>query len=293
MMVKPSKDILSKIYWDDRLSLREIGKRFGVCPTTIREWMEIYHIPRRGKMEALKEKLVRDNPSRRPDVRKRKSLKMSEYCSRLEVKERRSLQMAGERNPMYRKAPWNRGKPRSEECKRKISETRKRLYKRGVLKPFYGGENPVERAGVREKISKFMRELYQKHPEKREELSQAAKKRWYKKEYREKTIRSLLRRLRERPTSLEKRFMQIMEKYVLPYRYVGDGSFLIGGRNPDFVNYDGGKICVEVANHYHHQGNWAEKRIRHFSEWGWTCIVFFEDEMEKDDIIVARLKEIG
>ena len=95
----------------------------------------------------------------------------------------------------------------------------------------------------------------------------------------------------KRPTSLEKRFIKIIEKYNLPYRYTGNGSFLIGYKNPDFVNTNGDKICIEVANHFHHQGNWAEKRIEHFAKWGWKCLIFWskrnksEFEFSEEEIV--------
>ncbi len=96
----------------------------------------------------------------------------------------------------------------------------------------------------------------------------------------EETIRKILKRLSQRPTSLEKRFIEIIKDKNLPYKYVGDGSFIIGYKNPDFVNIDGKKICMEVANRFHHQGDWKEKRIEHFAKYGWKCLVLFEDEID-------------
>ena len=113
---------------------------------------------------------------------------------------------------------------------------------------------------------------------------------WQIPEFREKMLKAQnnsyevklkrLESLRRRPTTLEKEFMGLIKEYNLPYKYTGDGSFLIGFKNPDFVNINGEKICVEVANRYHHQGDWEERRIEHFSKWGWKCIVVFEDELD-------------
>ena len=77
----------------------------------------------------------------------------------------------------------------------------------------------------------------------------------------------------------------------MPYRYVGDGSFLVGYKNPDFVNVNGQKICIEVANHYHHPYPYKKKRIEHFAKWGWKCLVFFEDKV-KEDFVIEKLKEM-
>jgi hypothetical protein len=59
---------------------------------------------------------------------------------------------------------------------------------------------------------------------------------------------------------------------------------------PDFYETNGKKICIEVANNYHHNEEWAKKRIEHFAKYGWKCLVFFADrknrlELSKDEIL--------
>ena len=105
--------------------------------------------------------------------------------------------------------------------------------------------------------------------------SEPMKKLWQDPEYREKTIKAQLQGLFKRPTSLEKEFIDFIEKYSLPFNYCGNGSLLIGFKNPDFVEDNGRKLCIEVANEFHHQGNYAEKRIEHFKKYGWECLVLF------------------
>jgi hypothetical protein len=124
---------------------------------------------------------------------------------------------------------------------------------------------------------------------KRVNFSETTRKRlknqWKNEEYREKTIKKIIKRMIKRPTSLERRFIDIIQKYKLPYKYVGDGSFLIGFKNPDFININGDKSCIEVANRFHHQGDWAIKRREHFKNYGWDCAIIFEDEMDENRII--------
>lgn len=101
----------------------------------------------------------------------------------------------------------------------------------------------------------------------------------------QEAMQKMLKRLKDRPTLLEKEFQSMINKYKLSYKYVGDGSFLIGYKNPDFVNINGEKICIEVANHYHHKDPYKENRIKHFAQWGWKCIVFFEDELDEKNVL--------
>jgi len=115
------------------------------------------------------------------------------------------------------------------------------------------------------------------------------KARWKNEEFREKNVKAALKGLLKRPTSLEQKFIEIIQKYNLPYKYVGNGSFLIGFKNPDFININGDKSCIEVANRFHHQGNWAEKRKEHFKRHGWECAIIFEDDIKDESKIINDL----
>ncbi len=100
---------------------------------------------------------------------------------------------------------------------------------------------------------------------------------------------------RRTPTSLEKKFLGIVEKNGLPYKFVGDGSFMIGRKNPDFININGQKIAVEVYARYYKLRHaetvqeWKEDRQRVFKEYGWTTIFFDETQVNERTI----LKQLG
>lgn len=61
----------------------------------------------------------------------------------------------------------------------------------------------------------------------------------------------ITKKARKTPTSAEKRFMELCERFHLPFLFVGDGSFWIGKINPDFV-WKEKKIAVEIMSRYHH-----------------------------------------
>ncbi len=108
------------------------------------------------------------------------------------------------------------------------------------------------------------------------------KKLWQRPGYREKTVKAIFKGLKLRPTSLEKKFMDVCARYHLPYKYTGDGSVLIGYKNPDFVNVKGDKVCIEVANQFHHQPPYAKKRKKHFAQYGWKCVIFFQNDKKRE-----------
>ena len=75
--------------------------------------------------------------------------------------------------------------------------------------------------------------------------------------------------------------ISIINKNSLPYKYVGNGEILIGFKNPDFINTNGIKVCIEVANEFHHDANYPKDRFEHFKKYGWHCITFLINDLSK------------
>lgn len=122
---------------------------------------------------------------------------------------------------------------------------------------------------------------------------------WQIKSNKEKRIKQVLKGLFKNPTSYEKKVIDVINKYNLPYRYTGDGGFLIGHKSPDFVNFNGEKICLEIRSHKINQ-TWAKisdeeyisNRINHFKRYGWECKVLVIDNPDEKDILNFFRKEV-
>jgi len=125
----------------------------------------------------------------------------------------------------------------------------------------------------------------------KQKRSKTMKNLWKNEEYREKQIKCVLQGLFKRPTSLEQKFIDFLEKYELPFSYCGDGSLLIGYKNPDFYENNGIKLCIEVADPFFHQPTkeYEEKRLQHFLKWGWQCIVIWDDELYNEQTLLQRV----
>lgn len=121
----------------------------------------------------------------------------------------------------------------------------------------------------------------QQSKELKNRISRLAKLRWQDPEFFKKSFKAFSRR----PTSLEKQMMEIIRKYNLPYKYTGDGSFLIGWKNPDFVNTNSEKKVIEVGNIYHHPYPYAENRAKHYAKYGWASYIFIQDKLNEEEII--------
>lgn len=112
-------------------------------------------------------------------------------------------------------------------------------------------------------------------------------------------VSKILRATRRRPTSLEQRLISIISRYDLPYKYTGDGSFILAGLNPDFINTNGAKIALETFGNYWHIDkaeqpySTEEGRKAIFAEYGWDLIVLWESELKHltGQQIVERLSE--
>ena len=117
---------------------------------------------------------------------------------------------------------------------------------------------------------------------------------WYNKEWKEKRIQQLISSMWRRPTSLEKQMIEIIKKNNLPYKYTGDGSFLIGRKNPDFVNINGEKICIEVANTVllHHPENYEKERREYFLKYGWKCIIIKTNKLIEQEVLEKIKNEL-
>ncbi len=101
-----------------------------------------------------------------------------------------------------------------------------------------------------------------------------------------------------RPTKPERRFQEIIDKYGLPYKYVGNGYTWIAGRCPDFLNVNGKKEVVEIFGRYWHDSSLNQKvrpqdteanTLAHYAKYGFRCVIFWEDELSSDEAVLERI----
>lgn len=101
----------------------------------------------------------------------------------------------------------------------------------------------------------------------------------------------------------------VIDKHSLPFKYTGDGSFWIGKNptiNPDFVECNGKKIAVEIFSYWHDPlrrhckvpyGQTYEGRKKILEEYGWKLVVFWQEDLEREDaeefVLNVLRKEAG
>jgi len=137
----------------------------------------------------------------------------------------------------------------------------------------------------REKISKSSKgRVISKRT--RERMSISQRKRFENPE----EIRKCLRR--RTPSSLEWKMINIIQKLNLPYKFIGNGQFFIEKFNPDFIEYNGKKIAIEVFYRRHKEQfrkgleKWKQERQETFNKYGWKIIFFNETEVNERNILI-------
>lgn len=211
-----------------------------------------------------------------------------------EAKEKRKKQSKTMKGNQHVLGKHWRIKNTSRMNKDKVGKKKTEKHKEKIGKTLQGNQNAK---GKHQKMSE----------EGKINIVNATKQRWKNLEYRENhrlkmkeawkdpikrrnMVEGTLQSLKNRPTSLEKEMIEIIKKYNRPFKYVGDGTFLIGYKNPDFIRTDNKKVCIEVHNFYHHKNNYREKRANYFKKFGWETIFVNEDEIKDQDKVLNLLK---
>lgn len=89
------------------------------------------------------------------------------------------------------------------------------------------------------------------------------------------------------PNLSEKELLKLVKPFG--FKYVGDRTFFVGKKCPDFVNRKR-KLVVELFGEYWHSRNEVPRRKRHFQKHGFRCLVVWQRELKNHARVVARLK---
>lgn len=104
------------------------------------------------------------------------------------------------------------------------------------------------------------------------------------------------------PNKTENKLTSILERNKLPFHYVGDGKVIIGGLCPDFIHNNGdNKKIIEVFGRVFHdpdftfkgQIRWHQQywgRMAYYSQFGYGCLIIWDDELVNEEKVVERVK---
>lgn len=105
----------------------------------------------------------------------------------------------------------------------------------------------------------------------------------------EENLQKAFAAMNVRPNHPEQKLIDLIEKYKLPWKYVGDGQVMLGGKFPDFINTNGRKAVLEVfGDHWHDIFDIARKTY-HYQQYGFDCLIIWEDELKDESRLLDKL----
>jgi hypothetical protein len=139
-----------------------------------------------------------------------------------------------------------------------------------------------------------------KRPGTGQKIGHALKKSWLDEDF-AKAMAKKMGASSMRPNKSEKIVQNCIDELELPYNYVGDGSFIIAGRIPDFINVNGQKKIIEFLGcHWHgciEHCRDDEKlkelvgRVDAFKIFGYSTMYIWGHELKDLDAVKQRILE--
>ena len=100
----------------------------------------------------------------------------------------------------------------------------------------------------------------------------------------------------KRPNKAELKLIDIINRHALPFKYVGDWEFIIGGKCPDFLNTTGKRQLIELFGNYWHTikaRETAEERVNHLRKHGFETLILWEKELDDEPLIVGKILQFA
>jgi hypothetical protein len=294
-----SKKELSSVYWDEGLTQTEIAARLGCSRTTITRGMQKLGIATDKGSRISKTKIEHE-------VTLETRRKLSEKHKGLHTNPASEFKTGS--------IPWNKGKPMPREIVEKIAARKRGIpsWNKSVSLNQWMSEESNQRRKAQLKAHPVRYWLGKKRPDISEMLRKGHQEKminanilsWQDPLQRAKRIAATLKGLKKRPTKPEQRVIDIIGRFHLPYVFTGDGSIIIAGLSPDFINYNGAKKIIEVFGVAFHD---PQRSFKHkvplnqqepyrraiYSSFGFDCLILWDDELKKlsDNEIAHQIEE--
>lgn len=258
------KDVLEQLYVKQKLTAREVGQTMGIDRHTV-----CRHLKRHGLIRSKSEVLVLRWRGKRklPEPREVEHLYWNKGLTISEIAQMFNVPQTDVWAYMKR---YDISRKSISAAKKGKSISHNYQFKKGHL-PWNKGQIGVMPSGHNHWLYRASFERRQKHIK---ALRDAALRGHYY----------------VKPTKPERILIGLIKAKNLPYRYVGNGQFILGGKCPDFLNVDGKKQVIEVFGTYWHDLFDMAKRSEHFRQYGFDTLVIWEDELKNEETLLKRLR---
>lgn len=163
-----------------------------------------------------------------------------------------------------------RGWRLSKATIRKRNLTIKMKYKNGYVNPRIGCHWKMSKSGVKN-------------------VSLAIIEKWKDPKY----VSACIKGRHKSPNKKEKLLNSILQKNFLnEWRYVGSGDFILGRKNPDFMNVNGKKLLIELFGglNWWHTNDEVQPRIDHFKQFGFNTLVIWDHELKDESTVLRKIE---
>ena len=121
-----------------------------------------------------------------------------------------------------------------------------------------------------------------------EKMRKATILRWKDEDYKNRVVKKIMKANNQFPNKMEVRLQELLPT---DYKYVGNGSVILDGLNPDFINTNGQKKIIEFyGSYWHERESYKERdkrRLRVYKKYGYKTLIIWDYEF-KD---IKKLKE--
>ncbi len=257
------------VEYKEKMSKAKKGVKRPPCSEETRQRMSE---SRKGKPNGAKGKHWKLSETTK--IKMRKPHPGSGVYTRTDEYKKKLKEIANRPETKMRISELHKGKKRTKETRKKMSEAHQGLHWKCSEK----AKENISKGNKRKSLGRHRsKETNKKH-------SESHKKQWQNPEFQKKMTKAL----NIKPNKLEQFFDKLTPEYI---QYVGDFklpiSTKIGTRFPDFIVKNQNKI-IELFGNYWHQGENSENKIREYKEAGYECLVFWENEIYKEPEKVLR-----
>lgn len=74
------------------------------------------------------------------------------------------------------------------------------------------------------------------------------------------------------------------------WKYVGAGDFILGGKNPDWLNINGHKALIELFGEPWHPEADEPETIEHFAQFGFKTLVIWYKELKNKELVLKKIR---
>ena len=114
-----------------------------------------------------------------------------------------------------------------------------------------------------------------------------SKKMWKDPNFQQKMFKSLNRK----PTHPEQFLINFIKQHNLSFKYTGDYSFWIEGKNPDFIECNGKKLIIEFNGYYKHNEREETERAELFSKYGFRTLFLHYPDLKNETELLNKITE--